>query len=201
MKRLFLTSFGLGAFADFVGKDPKTVSIGFIPTAADLYKNQWFIDSDRKFMSELGFNIVDVNIGDKSQLAKLNDVDVIYVGGGNTFYLLDKAVESGGLELIRKLVNGGTLYAGSSAGAVFAGPSIAPVAFIDDPQDAPNLKTTDSLGLVDFVVLPHYGKEKYLDRYKNVMEEFKDKGFKLITLNDEQAIVVEGDKYQIIESK
>ncbi len=191
----------MSAFADFVGKDPTTVSIGFIPTAADLYKSKWFVDNDRKYLSELGFKIVDVDIGDKSQIEKLNDVDVIYVGGGNTFYLLEKAIESGCLELIRKLVNGGTLYAGSSAGAVFAGPSIAPVAFIDDPEDAPNLKTNESLGLVDFIVLPHYGKEKYLDKYKMVMKEFEDKGFKLITLNDEQAIVVEGDKYQIIESK
>ncbi len=201
MKRLFLTSFGLSAFADFVGRDPRTTSIGFIPTAADPYKNQWFIDSDRKFLSELGFNIVDVNIGDKSQIKKLNDVDVIFVGGGNTFYLLEKAIESGALEMIRKLVNSGILYAGSSAGSVFAGPSIAPVAFIDDPKDAPNLKTTDSLGLVDFVVLPHYGKEKYIDSYKKAMKEFEDKGFKLISLNDEQAIIVEGDDYKIIESK
>lgn len=201
MKRLFLASFGLSAFADFVGKDPKTLSVGFIPTAADPYKNQWFIDSDRKFLSELGFNIIDVHIGDKSQIQKLKDVDVIYVGGGNTFYLLEQAIESGALDLIRKLVNNETLYAGSSAGAVFAGPSIAPVAFIDDPYDAPNLKTTNSLGLVDFVVLPHYGKEKYIHKYKKVMKEFEGKGFKLITLNDEQAIVVEGDDYKIIESK
>ena len=83
-------------------------------------------------------------------------------------------------------------------GLFFAGPSIEPVALLDDPNYAPNLKTYESLGLVDFVVLPHYGKEKYLEIQK-IMEDFKDKKFKLITLTDEQAIIVEGDDYKIVE--
>jgi dipeptidase E len=200
MKRLFLTSNGLSAFASFVGKDPKTVNIGFVPTAADLYQDKWFVERDRKFLFEKGFKIIDVNIKDGFQLEKLNDVDVIYIAGGNTFYLLEKAVESGALELIKILVNKGKLYAGSSAGAIFAGPSIEPVTLLDDPKDAPNLKTYEGLGLVDFVVLPHYGKEKYLQKYEKIIENFKEK-YELITLTDEQAIVFEGDSYKVIESK
>jgi dipeptidase E len=200
MKRLFLTSNGLSAFSSFISKDPKTVSIGFVPTAADLYQDKWFVERDRKFLLKKGFKIIGVDIKDRSQLEELNNVDVIYVAGGNTFYLLEKAVESGALKLIRRLVNNGKLYAGSSAGAIFAGPSIEPVTALDDPNDAPNLKTYKGLGLVDFVVLPHYGKEKYLQKYEKIIENFEEK-YELITLTDEQAIVVEGDSYKVIESK
>lgn len=49
MKKLFLTSFKLDRFLEFVGKDPKTITIGFIPTAADIYEDKWFVEKDRKF--------------------------------------------------------------------------------------------------------------------------------------------------------
>ena len=201
MKRLFLTSSGLSAFSSFVGKHPKTITIGFIPTAADPYQDKWFVEKDRKFFLEQGFEVVDVDIKVKSELEKLNNVDVIYVAGGNSYYLLEKAIDSGALELMRKLVNAGKPYAGGSAGAVFAGPSVEPVSLLDDPKAAPNLKTHRSLCLVDFVIIPHYGKEKYAERHKKILEDFKDSKFKLITLTDEQAIIVEGDNFQIVESK
>lgn len=201
MKRLFLASFGLSAFPPLINRNPKTVNVGFIPTAADHYQDKWFVEQSRKYLSDQGFKIIVVDIKDESQLKKLNDVDVIFIAGGNTFYLLEKAIESHALELIRKLVNDGKIYVGCSAGAVLAGPSIEPVSLLDDPGEAPNLETYESLGLVDFIVLPHFGKEKYLERYKKIKEKFINSKFKLITLSDEQAIVVEGNSYRIIESK
>src|SRR5688572_19939694 len=109
MKRSFLTSFGLSAFPDFVGKDPKNVRIGFISTAADLHKNPWYVEKDRKFLLDQGYDLIEVDIKDKLQLEKLNNVDVIYVTGGNTFYLLEKAIESGALGLIKDLANNGII--------------------------------------------------------------------------------------------
>lgn len=201
MKKLFLTSSGLSAFPDFISQNPKTVHIGFIQTAADLYTDKWFVEKDRKFLLNKGYNVTEVDLKDRNQHKILSSSDVIYIAGGNTFYLLEIAIETDALRLIKDLVNKGKIYAGGSAGAVFAGPTIEPVALLDDPNDAPNLKTYESLNLVNFVVLPHYGNEKHREKYQKIIDDFKNREFKLITLTDEQAIIVEGDNYQIVESK
>lgn len=100
--------------------------------------------------------------------------------------------------MVRKLVNSGVIYVGVSAGAVLAGPTIEPVGFLDDPTKAPHLKSYEGLGLVDFVILPHYGNKKYEKKYQKIMNKFGNKGLKLITLTDKQAIIVEGNKYHIL---
>jgi len=199
VKRLFLTSFDLSKFPEFVGADPKDVSIGFISTAADVYDDKWFVEKDRKFFLDRGYKLIDVDINDAFQLKYLNNVDVVYVSGGNCFYLLERSVKSGALGMIRELIESGKMYAGASAGAVFAGPSIEPMALLDDPKAAPGLKNFEALGVVDFVILPHYGKEKYLERYKRIMEDFKDSRFKLVPLADNQYILAEGGEFRKLE--
>ena len=44
-----------------------------------------------------------------NELAK-EDIDVIFIAGGNTFYLLEKVVESGFFELVKELVGKGVIY-------------------------------------------------------------------------------------------
>jgi dipeptidase E len=62
------------------------------------------------------------------------------------------------------------------------------------------LKSHKALNLIDFVILPHYGKEKYLDRYQKIKENYKDKGYEMKNLTDQQAIIVEDNKYRIVET-
>ena len=121
MKKLFLTSSGLSAFPDFVSENHKTVHIAFIPTAADLYTNKWFVKKDREFLVNYGYNVTEVDIKDRNQHKILHSSDVIYIAGGNTFYLLEMAIQTNALEFLKDLVQGGKPYAGASAGAVFRG--------------------------------------------------------------------------------
>ena len=107
--------------------------------------------------------------------------------------------ESGFDKIIEDLIENGTLYSGSSAGAVVAGPTIEPIKILDDPLKAPELKSFKGLNLVDFVVLPHYGKEKYKNKHKKIRQEFTEEGLELITITDEQSIIVEDDNYRILE--
>jgi dipeptidase E len=200
MKRLFLTSIGLGAFPSFVGNKPNSITVGFIPTAADPYEDKWFMEEARQILTKQGFKLINIDIKDKAQLNQLNDVDVIFVSGGNTFYLLEKAIESGALGIIKELVNKEKIYAGGSAGATFAGPTIEPVSLLDDPQEAPNLKTYNSLGLTDFVVIPHSGKEKYAEKHQETMKKYMNNKYKLIPLTDSQAVVVNGDSFKVIDT-
>src|ERR1700730_10811630 len=54
----------------------------------------------------------------------IEETDAIFVGGGNTFRLLKALQDLGLLEPIRRKVESGTPYIGSSAGSNVAGPTI-----------------------------------------------------------------------------
>jgi peptidase E len=92
------------------------------------------------------------------------------------------------------------MYVGASAGAAIVGPSIDPIRTLDDAGAAPGLASTNGMSLVNFVVLPHYGKEKYLPRYEAIQKEYGQR-YDLIPLTDQQAIWVSADgTHAVIES-
>ncbi|HEX7455932.1 MAG TPA: Type 1 glutamine amidotransferase-like domain-containing protein [Candidatus Nanoarchaeia archaeon] len=206
MKKLFLASFVAYSIDKLIAAFklvPQNLTVAFVPTAGGTYpeEKRGFVAEDRGKLVEKGFKVKDVDLKGKTKdelMEESKGVDIIFVAGGNTFYLLEKAKESGFDELAKCLVGKGVIYVGSSAGAALAGPDIEPVGPLDDPSKAPNLKSTKGLGLVNFVILPHWGKEKFKERYEKVMKRYGKSGYKLIKITDEQAVVVEGNKYNIV---
>lgn len=202
MKKLFLASIVSNIIEELLEILPKPaneLTVAFIPTAADPYKDKWFVEDDRNKLKEKSFNLKDVDIKGKAKQEledDLKDIDIIFVAGGNTFYLLEKARESGFDEIVKELVQKGVIYVGSSAGATFVCPTIEPVKTLDDPSKAPSLKSFEGLNLVDFVVLPHLGRENK-EKYEKIMREYEGR-YKIIPLTDNQAVVVEGSEYQIV---
>ncbi len=85
-------------------------------------------------------------------LAAVRDAEAIFVGGGNTFRLLNQLQELNLLQTIRERVNAGMLYIGSSAGSVIAAPTIKTTN--DMPIVQP--RSFDSLGLIQFQINAHY---------------------------------------------
>jgi dipeptidase E len=82
----------------------------------------------------------------------LENAEGIFVGGGNTFRLLDRLQRSGVVELLRARVLGGMPYLGASAGTVIAAPTIRTTN--DMPIVEP--QTLAALGLVSFQINCHY---------------------------------------------
>lgn len=81
--------------------------------------------------------------------------DVLFVGGGNTFRLLDHVRRAGFVGAVREFRRAGGDYYGGSAGAVLACESIA----IADGRDVnePGLTDLTALGLIQGVaILPHF---------------------------------------------
>src|SRR5688500_7105932 len=108
-------------------RSSRSMKVAFIPTAGDLYDTTPWIEEDREKLLALGFSIDEVDIKDKNpeELKKLFfDKDIIFVAGGNTSYLLEKAQESGFIKIVRDLVSKGKVYVGSSAGSLLASPNI-----------------------------------------------------------------------------
>ncbi|HEY1041314.1 MAG TPA: Type 1 glutamine amidotransferase-like domain-containing protein [Candidatus Paceibacterota bacterium] len=203
MKTLFLTS----AFKDVIDKFKENVSVtpgmkvAFIPTASDTYETKPWVDNDRQALINLGLDVEDLDIKDKNQdelYDFLKNKDIIFVAGGNTFYLLYYVKQSGFYGALSKLLDEGKIYIGSSAGSVLVGPNIEPVKTMDDPQDAPELKYFEGLGLIDMVLLPHYGKEKYEQQYQDIIKEWSDK-FKLQLLKDDEVILVKDGEVKILD--
>ncbi len=89
---------------------------------------------------------------DASDPTTLTDYNAVFVGGGNTFLLLDRLISTGLLESIRGAVVGGLPYIGMSAGSNVAGPTICTT------NDMPIVEppTFQSMGLVSFQINPHY---------------------------------------------
>lgn len=82
-------------------------------------------------------------------------VDLLFVGGGNTFQLLDAVRSHGFIEPVRRFWSAGGDYYGGSAGAVLACDSIEIA--VGHDANYPGLVDLSGLGLLSGVtVLPHF---------------------------------------------
>ncbi|MFD2079038.1 Type 1 glutamine amidotransferase-like domain-containing protein [Actinopolymorpha cephalotaxi] len=85
----------------------------------------------------------------------LADVDLLFVGGGNTFGLLDHLQRHHFLQPVRNFLDAGGAMYGGSAGAVLAGADIA-IAGDVDSNDC-GITDTSALDLLGgLVIRPHY---------------------------------------------
>jgi len=199
--KLFLTSAAckvLPKIAIMLGRPAKGMKLAFIPTAGDPYgDNKPWMDADRAELVELGFLVTDFDLKDKNETdtrAELSKYDVIFVAGGNVYYLLDYARKSGFLTVVRELVNNGTIYIGSSAGSYLACPTIEAAGWKHADRNVVGLKDLRALGLVDFIVVAHYEPELSED----IEAHKKSTKYPVIILTDQQMVVVTDDKNEVV---
>jgi len=200
MKKLLLTSTGfaneniINQFNKLIDKPISQIKILFVPTAARSQEELKYVEESKKELFELGIlktNLRIINLDKPVLFEEVKNFDMIYVCGGNTFYLLKKIRESGFDKVIKKFVALGKLYFGVSAGSILVCPNIE----IAKPFDENDINLTDltGLNLIDVVVSPHYCLED-----KSIIDSFKKKN-KVIPLTDNQALLILGDKIKLIE--
>lgn len=202
-KKLFLTSAGLvketrDAFLKLLSISPIEATMAFIPTASDPEKDKRFVDKDKKLINEIGIKLQEVDLkneNENSLLEKLSQHDVIYVEGGNTFYLLDWVRKSGFDKVLRKLTDEGKIYVGVSAGSILVGPNIELSNWKHDwDKNIVNLQDLTGLNLVPFVISPHFvGEDRAL-----LEEKSKTVKYPIVALNDTQAILVNSGYVKIV---
>lgn len=204
MKTLFLSSIAcnvLNSIVTYLPKSPERLKVAFIPTAANPSTNKEGINNDRNMLVEIGFKVVDIDVSfvRNNDLRKaLDGVDIIFVAGGNTFYLLQESNKSGFSELLIELIHAGIIYIGSSAGAVLVGPTIGPISMMDDPRLAPELTSYDGLGLVEFIPLVHFGNDEYREHYLKALGELYTSSPKFVLVRDDQFIIIQDDYWKLL---
>lgn len=203
MDQLILTSSSnvvVRSWISHLQSKPTNLSLAFINTASEVEKGdkQW-LEFDRQTLVDVGFSVTDYTLTGKTQnhLEKdLASFDVIFVAGGNTYYLLYQAQQSGFIQLISDPQNK-KIYVGSSAGSILVCPDIDIIRYIDDPAQAPKLKSTAGANLINYLVLPHWGNPVFQSGYDKVYKLLYRSKYPSVLLTDDQYLVATKGKTQI----
>lgn len=164
------------------------VTVGFVTTAADPYQDKPWMEADRQALVDLGYQVINIDLKNKTAAelkTAFHDTQIIFIAGGNTTYLVDQAHRSGLIDILKDLLTEDRIFIGSSAGSILAGPTVEPFIEEDLPELSKDFLLQDPacLGLVDYVVLPHY--PKYAEQNDQVASRFEDR-YKFVKLRDDE---------------
>ena len=180
---------------DFLNENSKKCILDNIAKPLDKNKvlfipNEKFqVDNLDKYYKRLeydGFKKENIFIFNEYEVDKFEylDIDLIYIGGGNTFYTLDKLKKTNFDKCIIEYLNKGVIYIGGSCGAHIVSSNIEHVLAFD----------TNYVGLTDFnglnlfkgIIIPHYNKDReYV--YNSLLKENK---YKVYPLTNDGSIVI-----------
>lgn len=187
---IYLTSQKLDGITDLT----KPSEIVAITTAANVYTKKPFVGQDLEWFEKNKFSITqfDLHTGTPRELTKiLKHTDIMYVSGGNVFYLLQEIYAQDYQDIINNFIQKPkTLYIGASAGACILGIDIAPLAEMDDPKQAPDLEQTHALNIVESVIVPHFDNSKYKAKMSKVTDACQKAGHNILSINDDQTITI-----------
>lgn len=129
--------------------------------------------------------------------ALLETYDVVWFGGGNTYYLRWLMRESGFDTIVGEVLQSGVVYGGGSAGAVVAGKDIRYYDTVDDPICSPEV-IFSGLRLTNVAIIPHWGTESIKKELENIKRSFLSVGVTAVTLTDEQSIIINNDEIEVV---
>lgn len=178
--------------------NPKVLFIGLASSFADSY-----YDYIKNIFKDLGCTPVYLkkkNVTKNPDIVKnkIEDADIIYIGGGDTIKLMDTVKEYGIDALLKDAANRGCVIAGISAGAIL----MAQKGFSDSyilRGESNDYSFIDGLGFIDLCICPHYhSDEKKISDLKNVLRECKDVVYGLENCT---ALKIVDDNLTVVRSK
>lgn len=130
---------------------------------------------------------------------RLSSADVVYIVGGTQLVLPQLFKQTGFDKLLAELAQDKVVL-GTSAGANVLGSHIPSAEYWEDQYGDPDTYLAElSLGLVDFNILPHYGREDHPRRTEAVLTPLlKDNPFPLYGVSDTQAAIYDNGKVAFI---
>lgn len=217
MKRLYLASSFRGeGVAEKVMNDIETklqksapdMKVLYITTAGNLHapeERDW-IDEGRELLKRRGWQVTDYDIADKTEAEveqALAGQDVVFVQGGQCIYMLEQVQKCNFAAVVKRALDRGMVYIGESTGSIITGQDISPYRFLsrDRRVQPPVLENYQGLGLVNFLLFPHWNCKRRYEKFVRIYREFPEEFFQIdqpmIFLNDNQLVYVEDEKLQI----
>ena len=168
----------------------------FIPTASN-DEEQYYNDFENMYGRHLGCD-TDVLMCIRDPLSletmekKIFSSDLIYIGGGNYLRLMNTWKAFGLDNLLRKALDTGIVVAGISAGAIYW--------FRHGFRSAEQGGYTKDAGLdvIPAFLCPHYNQSARAEAFQYHMRTENEVG---IALEDDVALAIFGDTYQVISSQ
>ena len=191
----------IGIVKKFLDEKAESKKILFIPTATNVDEYKKYIHLTQKVFEDCGYEVESFDISSFSEeivKEKIAESKIIFVSGGNTFYLLQELKKKNLISYLKEKIENGLFYIGESAGSVITVPDIEYADIVDDKILATELTDYTGLNLVDFYIVPHFEEEPFAESSRKVVELYKDK-LDLKVINNKEAILVENNNFTIIK--
>ncbi len=168
-------------------------SLLFIPYA--LADKEEYTKVAKDYFKKLGINLNSIHHA-KDPKKAVREAKAIYVGGGNTFRLLNELYKVGIVDSLRERITEGMPFIGSSAGVNIASPTIRTTN--DMPIVQP--QSFNALGVITFQVNPHYfdadpnSKHMGETREQRIKEFHEENDRAVVGLREGAWLKIEGEK-------
>lgn len=206
--KFYLSSYKIGEQAERLKQLVPNGKIGYIPNAldfsgADPERRQKHIEKDMGSLEELGLEceLLDLKsyFGNQDSLRnKLEELQAVFISGGNVFVLRQAMKLSGFDFLIKELKEGDTkfLYSGYSAACCVLSEDLEPYKIVDDATDTPYEQQKEviwkGLGFIDYIFLPHWDSDHpESEDIDKEIEYCKQNNLKYKAIRDGDVIVIE----------
>lgn len=127
--KILLTSAGFenskisDVFLKLINKDPKDITVVFIPTAANTADSIAMLPKCMNDLLNIGINKNNIMVYDlhvKLPYRVLKEYDAVYFCGGSTEYLIERVNKTGFRKILLRYINHRGVYVGVSAGSCIA---------------------------------------------------------------------------------
>ena len=213
--RLYLSSFDIGEWPnELLALTRGVARVAVIVDGLDNFAKErakWLKAQSDKLIA-MGYAVTELDLRDffgrSGELETfLKEIGLVWINGGNTFILRRAMRQSGFDELIKAALHRDDIvYAGFSAAAVIAAPSLRGLEFVDNPNDAPpgyDQETIwDGLGLLPFAIAVHFKSDHAESMSVDREIAFYEKNsIPFRTLRDGEALVVDGATQRVVGSR
>ncbi|AVM25070.1 Type 1 glutamine amidotransferase-like domain-containing protein [Bacillus pumilus] len=202
MKKMFLCSSFKDSYSllsDFTDESLKGKRVTFFPTASVVEEVTHYVEAAKEAFHQLGMQLETVQIADQSaeDIRKMMEQnDVIYVSGGNTFYLLQELRKHRLDDVLKEEINKGKLYIGESAGSIIMAPTIEYISLMDDQLKGPALSSCQGFNEISYYPVPHMYNTYLGEAAQQIMEQY-EQTLDLCPLTDEQVLLITGEHVEV----
>ena len=183
-----------------LGKPWNQFEMAHIITASKGVTNLEYLERNRAFFKKEGFKCEELDLDGKSE-SELRDIlskkELLYVEGGNTYYLMKAIRESGFEKVIKELLPKSLIYVGGSAGSYVCCPTIEMATWKHQDRNRFGVSDFTAMSLVPFLLSVHY-KSEYRDLLKEKIIHAK---YPVKILTDDQALLVKDGEVELVGNK